>query len=253
MMNTKKFFNRIVSLISAIVTITVMSASVAASNAAEELDPDEMVSKIALMVNNARAEAGLEKVYVLPYLNEVAETRAIETAINYDHRRRNDFGFEQAIDTEMVSYTIAAETLATGCETAEEAFAKFTNYNAMMMSEMTHIGIAVVYDEDTDHGYYWQMTMVSTNQSFAEQYIPSENNIVPKSGGDITGDGVVDAFDYLALTGYLDKMHKGIPVHFNEAQIETADCFRDGIVSEADAKVMVRFILGETTSLPCEF
>lgn len=253
MMNTKKMFKRMVSLISTIVMIAVMSANITTANSAEELDPDAMISKIALMVNEARTEAGLEKVYVLPYLNEVAEIRAIETAINYDPRRRNNFGFEQAIDTEMVSYSIAAESLATGCETAEEAFAKFANNDAMMMSEMTHIGIAVVYDEDTDYGYYWQMTMVSTNQIFAEQYIPSKNNIVPKAGGDITGDGVVDTFDYLALTGYLDKMSKGIPVHFNEAQIETADCFRDGIVSEADAKVMVRFILGETSSLPCEF
>lgn len=121
------------------------------------------------------------------------------------------------------------------------------------MAEMTHIGIAAVYDEDTDYGYYWQLTMVSTDQIFAEQYIPAVNEIVPQAEGDITGGGVVDTFDYLALTGYLDKMNKGIPVHFNEDQLETADCFRSGIVSEADAKVMVRFILGEIDSLPCEF
>ncbi len=253
MMTTKRMFNRMVSLISTIVMMAVMAANVTTAKAAEEFNPYTMISEIALMVNEARTEAGLEKVYVLPYLNEVAEIRAIETAINYDHRRKNGYGFETAIDTEMVTFTMAAEALAAGCETAEEAFAEFAANGAMMTAEMTHIGIGAVYDEDTEYGYYWQLTMVSTDQMFAEQYIPAENELVPQAEGDITGDGVVDTFDYLALTGYLDKMSKGIPVHFNEAQLETADCFRDGIVTEADAKVMVRFILGEINSIPCEF
>lgn len=253
MMTTKRLFNKMVSLISAIIMMAVMSANFITANADEELNPDTIISEIAVMINEARAQAGLEKVYVLPYLNEVAEIRAIETAINYDHKRRDNYGFETAIDTEMVSFTMAAEALAVGCATSEEVFEKFAENDAMMMAEMTHIGIAAVYDEDTDYGYYWQLTMVSTDQIFAEQYIPAVNEIVPQAEGDITGDGVVDTFDYLALTGYLDKMNKGIPVHFNEDQLETADCFRDGIVSEADAKVMVRFILGEIDSLPCEF
>lgn len=91
MMTTKRLFNKMISLISAIIMMAVMSANFITANADEELNPDTIISEIAVMINEARAQAGLEKVYVLPYLNEVAEIRAIETAINYDHRRRDNY------------------------------------------------------------------------------------------------------------------------------------------------------------------
>ena len=254
MMTTKRMFNRMISLISTIVIMAAMAANVTANTAAaEELNAETMIEEIAVMVNEARAKAGLGNVYVLPYLNEVAETRAIETAIDFDPRARRNYGFDSAIDTEMVNFKMASESLAVGYETAEKAFAEFANNEAMMMAETTHIGIGVVYDEDSDFGYYWQMTLVSTDQIFAEQYIPAEKAVVPQAEGDITGDGVIDTFDYLALTGYLDKMSKGTPLRFTAAQLETADCFRDGIVSEADAKIMVRYILGDLQTIPYEF
>lgn len=254
MMNAKNMITRMIGIISAMVMMIAMAANTAVNAmAAEEIDPETAIAEIAEMVNAARAENGLDAVYVLPYLNEVAEIRAIETAINFDHRRRNGFGFDSAIDTDIVEFTTAAEILAAGCETSEEAFKKFAQNEIMMYAEMTHIGIGVVYDEDTDCGYYWQITFVATEQTFADQYIPSEKNAKLNTTGDITGDGIVDTYDYLALTGYITKINKGTPANLTESQLENADCFNDGIITEADAKVMVRFILGEITTLPYNF
>lgn len=254
MMNAKNMITRMIGIISAMVMMIAMAANTAVNAmATEEIDPETAIAEIAEMVNAARAENGLDAVYVLPYLNEVAETRAIETAINFDHRRRNGSGFDSAIDTDIVEFTTAAEILAAGCESSEEAFKKFAQKEIMMYAEMTHIGIGVVYDEDTDCGYYWQITFVATEQTFADQYIPSEKNAKHNTTGDITGDGIVDTYDYLALTGYITKVNKGTPANLTESQLENADCFNDGIITEADAKVMVRFILGEITTLPYNF
>lgn len=257
MMNAKRFFNRIISFASTIVMTAVAAANVTANTfAAEEFDHDAMVNELAVLVNEAREEAGLGDVYVLPYLNEVAQTRTIETTISFDHRTRNGEGFDSAIDTEMVSFSVAAEAIAAGYSTARETFDSWMNNendrNAILAPEMTHIGVDVLYDEESKLGYYWQITLISTEQSFAEQYIP-ETASSPKAEGDITGDGKVDTFDYLTLITYLDKSDKGIStMHLSNAQLQTSDCFRDGILSKADAKVMVEFILGEIDTIPCE-
>lgn len=257
MMTAKRFLNKVISIVSTIVMTAVTAANLTVNTfAAEEFDHDAMVNELAVLVNQAREEAGLGDVYVLPYLNEVAQTRTIETTICFDHRTRNGDGFDSAIDTEMVRFSAAAEAIAAGYSTAQETFASWMNNesdkNAILAPEMTHIGLDVLYDEESKLGYYWQITLISTDQSFAEQYVP-EITADPKAEGDITGDGKVDTFDYLTLIRYLDKSDKGIStMHLSNAQLQTSDCFRDGILSKADAKIMVEFILGEIDAIPCE-
>ena len=256
---TKKMVKRMISFISAVIMAAMMAAYIPA-NAAEELTDDQaavLTNEIAILVNEARKEAGLKPLYVLPYLGEVAEIRAVESSESFSHSRKDGSSFASTIDTNEVPYGLALENLAGGFGTAEETFNQWKNSSGhwanIMNPDVTHMGIGVYYDENSAFGWYWQQVFVATSKEFEEQYLPSTEEIVPEAVGDVTGDGVVDTFDYLLLTDYLRKKKTDYPVYFNEAQINAADCFGDGIVSEADAKVMARYILGEYTSLPFVF
>lgn len=237
-----------------LVTIAIAAAMAAAPTvkAAETPNTEALIERIAVLVNEARAEAGLEPVYVLPYLNEVAEMRAVERAINYDKIRRST-GFDAEIDTRVVDFKTEKVNETVGTATAEETFAAWKanakQWKAIMAADITHMGIGVVYDEETEYGWYWEQTLIETDMNFEDEYIPAEavqQAVVPQVQGDITGDGAVNTYDYLVLVGYL----AGSGVQLSETQLEMADCFRDGIITEADAKVLAQFILGECTSLP---
>lgn len=254
----KNMFSRISGFITAAVmafTLTSVFSAHAADSA--ENDTDELVKQIALMVNQARSEQGLKPVYVVPYLCNVANVRAAETVEYFAHSRLDGSSFSTAIDTNIVPFEFTAENLAAGSSTALDTFNQWKNspghWAAIVNPDITHMGISVVYAEDSDYGFYWQQTFVKTNKEFADQYLPTENEIVPQADGDINGDGTVNAFDYIILTEYITKKKNNIPVYFNEAQLKAADCFKDGIISESDAKVMVRYILGEYKSLPYIF
>lgn len=246
---------KVIKKITAMVMTIVMAAAMAAANtvkASETPDTEMLVNEIAVLVNEARAEAGLAPVYVLPYLNEVAEIRAVERAINYERIGRISVGFEAGIDTDVVDYRNEKVNESVGTATAEETFAAWKadaeQWKAIMAENITHMGIGVIYDEETEYGWYWEQTLIETDMDFEDEYIPAETGqtAVPQTQGDITGDGAVDTYDYLVLVGYLT----GNGAELNEAQLETADCFRDGIITEADAKVLAQFILGECTALP---
>lgn len=259
MTSAKKMVKRMISFISAVIMTAMMAAYIPA-NATEEFTDEQaaaLTNEIAILVNEARAEAGLKPLYVLPYLGEVAEIRALESSELFSHSRKDGSSFASIIDTDEVPYGLALENLAGGFGTAEETFNQWKNSSGhwanVMNPDITHMGIGVYYDEDSEYGWYWQQVFVATSKKFEDQYLPSDTEIVPGSIGDVTGDGIVDTFDYLLLTDYLRKKKTDYPVYFNEAQIEAADCFSDGIVSEADAKVMARYILGEYTSLPFVF
>lgn len=254
----KNMFSRIAGFITAAVMAFTLTSAFAA-NAADstENDKDELVKQIALMVNKARSELGLNPVYVVPCLCDVADVRAAETVEYFSHSRLDGSSFSTAIDTSIVPFEFAAENLAAGSSTALDTFSQWKNspghWAAIINPDITHMGIGVVYAEDSDYGFYWQQTFVKINKEFADQYIPTENEIVPQADGDINGDGTVNAFDYIVLTEYITKKKNNIPVYFNDAQLKAADCFKDGIISESDAKVLVRYILGEYKSLPYIF
>ena len=250
---------KMVSFLSAFV-MACMMVSYLPTFADEEYSDDqiaEMINEVAILVNEAREEAGLKPVYVLPYLNEVSEIRAVESTMQFSHSRRDGSGFETSIDTDIVSYGTAFENLAGGTDNAEDTFNQWRNspkhWAAIMNPDITHMGVGFAYDPDSVYHWYWQQTFVSTNQDFADQYLPSDTVIATEEYGDINGDNIVDTFDYILLTDYIRKRNSDYPVYFNNDQLRTADCFSDGIISEADAKVLTRYILGEYTSLPFVF
>lgn len=255
----KKMIERIASFTFAVVMTTAMAAYIPA-NAAEELTDErahDLVKEVEILVNEAREEAGLKPLYVLPYLEEVAEIRALESSMSFSHTRTNGTGFETTIDTSIVSYGLASENLAGGFGTAEEIFELWRNSSGhwanIMNPDITHMGVGVVYDGNSQYGYYWEQVFIATDVDYADQFIPSEEEVNPTIAGDVDGDGVVDVFDCLVIREYLKKKKEHYPVYFNAAQIESADCFDDGIITEADAKTITRFVLGEYKNLPFVF
>ncbi len=160
-------------------------------------------------------------------MNEAAQIRAEESIYETMTRGRNmTGGIESVIDEEIIPYEYAAEILAAGTCTAEETMNCWKNseshWETLMAADITHIGVGAVYEEDSVYGYYWQVTVIRTNVEFADQYI--------------------------AITNYLfDNNTENV---MSSEQLEMADCFRDGLITEADAKVLAQYILGECKSLP---
>lgn len=260
MMTTKKIFSRTIGFVSACMMTLTMAAYVPAKadNAPTEEQTAKLINEIEIFVNQARKEAGLKPVYVVPYLNEVAAVRAEESSESFSHTRNGGTeGFETIIDTDIAPYGFAAENLACGFGDTETTFEQWRHsekhWASIVNPTITHMGVGVYYDPEKPYEWYWQQTFIRSDVEFADQYLPSDTVVVPAGDGDVDGDASISVFDYTLITDYVRKQHKKYPVYFNEAQREAADCFRDGLITEADAKVVCRYLLGEYDSVVFEF
>lgn len=281
----------------------------------EELKAFE--DEMALLINSAREENGLQPLYLVPHLCDYSHVRVRESVTKFSHYRptQNDYlgipsdetgeNFDQYLRDENYPYLKAAENLAASedpCST-EDAFNQWKgstdgHWDAILDPDMTHMGVAVTYeykDRQSDtyrndpYEWYWELLMIEAQPDTAVvddpdnpgmkkrvyfekelegQYIPTSSEIVPKSTGDLSGDGFVDSFDYIVILQYIqyqealanqkegkkyDEAILADPVRFNELQIEAADCFKDGVININDAKVLQKYVLGEIKTLPYEF
>ena len=260
----KKVIKKMVTVVTAFtMTFTASALTFSNASAASDYSSEELASianEIAIMVNEEREALGLRPLYVVPYLNECAQIRSEEASVTFSHTRPSGEYCSTIIDYNVVSYGYFAENLAAGSDTPEGAFDQWRNsskhWAAIVNENITHMGIGVTYVPGSEYGWYW--TQIFTNNLFGEveyegQYLPTNYEVVPADNGDINGDAAVNTFDYISLTEYLRKKNGGIPVYLNDAQLEAADCFKYGIITEADAKVMMRYILGDYKSLPFLF
>ncbi|MBR5513970.1 MAG: SCP-like extracellular [Ruminococcus sp.] len=258
--SVKKSLSRVVSFITAlvmIVAISVFPKQTARATSIPDNQLNDMAIEVAFLVNSYRLENGLHPIYVIPYLCDTARVRSRECIEYFDHFRPDGSKFSTIIDTNLIPYAATFENIAAGRSTPEGAMDQWINSekhrNAILNPDLTHMGIGVAYEPNSDYGYYWTQLFVITDAHFQNEYIPRRYDIIPQTEGDITGDAIVDTFDYLSLADYIYKRSKNIPVYFNEEQLNTADCFRDGLITESDAKVLVRYILGEYDTLPYVF
>lgn len=235
---------------------------VSSSASAADADTEQYAREIALLVNEARQSNGLPPMYVSPYLNSVAMIRAQESAVLLDekHRRPDGTKWSTVIDRNIAPYSYAAENLAASASDPAQVMSLWQSspkhWAAILSQSATHMGVGVLYDPSSPHRWYWLLDMIqySGDDGVMEgQYIPQRYTVVPKSCGDVNGDGVVDTFDYVSLTAYLENKGTAGQVVYNDLQLEAADCLRDGQVTVADAKALQRYLLGEYTALPYEF
>lgn len=248
----KKVTCRIVSFISSIVfTMCVVTSFpvVAEGEQQQAQDLNAMAVEIVVLVNQARAEAGLRPVYMVPYLNDVAKVRARECVFSFSHTRPDDTPFITALDENLVPYWRAAENIAAGYGSAEKTFEQWKNspghWAAIMNPNYTHLGVAVAYDENSVYKYYWQQLFVEVDDPLPGQYIPQEARAVPESIGDINSDAEVSIFDLVELNKYLAGT-----CELNDYELENADMLKDGVITSADAAVLRGYLLGEYDTLP---
>lgn len=262
MMNAfKKAFSKIIGFLTAVTMIFTIAALPTEDSHAEEVTDNQlsdMAIEIAFLVNELRAEYGLNPVYVVPYLCDTARVRARECIQDFSHLRPDGSKFSSIIDDNLVPYSVLFENIAAGYGTPEETMEQWKHsekhFKTMLTPNITHMGVGVAYEQNSCYQWYWEQTFVIMDDyHFDNEYIPQRHEIIPQAEGDLSGDAVIDAFDYLILADYIYKTSNNIPVYLNDAQLETADCFRDGIITESDAKVLVRYILGEYDKLPFIF
>lgn len=256
----EKPLKKIISIITSISMIFIISAFPQNNSEASQL-PDaqlkEMANRLAFLVNEYRAENGLNPVYVVPYMNDVAAVRARECIADFNHLRPDGSKFSTAVDDTIIPYYVLFENIAAGSSTPEATLEQWKNSerhrSVILRPDITHMGMGVGFEQNSVYGWYWEQNFAICDVDIPGQYIPAEHEITPQAEGDITGDAIVDTYDYIALADYIYKKKNNIPVYLNDAQLKTADCFRDGIITEADAKVIVRYVLGEYTTLPFVF
>ena len=256
----KTSISRLVSVITAAVLLFAVSLCPQQPVKASQISQsqlNDMAEEVAYLVNEYRAENGLKPLYVVPFLSDAAQLRANENIVLTDHIRPDGSEFHTVVDPAVVPYFVVAENIAGGSDNAVDTMAQWKNsenHNRTLLEpSLTHIGVGVAYDKDSMYKYYWAQFFIGTDAVFEGQNLPQKYKVVPQSEGDITGDGIINTFDYLTLADYIYKKSQNTPVYFNDAQLKTADCFRDGIITESDAKVLVRYILGEYDTLPYIF
>lgn len=261
----KRFYSKMVSMLTALVmalSTAVFTVSTASGADISDAKINELVNEMAMQINAERTALGLQPLYCVPYLMDAAGERAGEASECWGHTRANGEHFSTIIDYKIVQYSNIFENLAAGSSTAAEAMEQFRNspnhWAAVVNPEITHMGVGLVYNPDGlgNAGWYWCQIFTKDfrdDYEYEGQYLPDNKVIVPASEGDVNGDASVNSFDYITLLEYIRNKQEGNPAYLNDAQLEAADCFKDGRITEADAKAMMRYILGEYKALPFEF
>ncbi len=251
-------------------TVEAEAAEAVSVTASTTIDAEEIAERMAAKFNEARAELGLEPLYIVPYLNEVAEVRAEEIASSsaaYSHTRPNGTSFVTAIDDSILDCENAGEVLLRGSanvDTIFNAWKKSPNHWAIITKpEATHIGIRAHYDPDSEKRWYWAGEIVALPEGYEAEgqrlpmTTPEETPEPHKADphieepvekiiyGDLNFDGIVDSFDLILMKRYINGT-----MEFTEAQLAAADMITDGFVTDLDASILKMFILGQIDTLP---
>ena len=139
----KKFADKLTSVLLSLL-IAGMCLSIfptADANSAEQRDFNEMADEVCILVNEARAEAGLEPLYMVPYLCDAANVRARECITLLSHTRPGGENFNTVIDGGLVPFSRAGENIAAGSDNVEDAFEQWRNseshWNAILNPKYT--------------------------------------------------------------------------------------------------------------------
>ncbi len=253
MSGLKSMCKKMISIISAaILSICCIINFPIRSSGEEQVDMNALVKEMTILVNDARAEFGLNPVYLVPYLCDVANVRARECIVTFSHTRPDGQKFSTALDMNLVPCTKVSENIAAGTSDAQIIFENWKNspkhWNTIINPQFTHIGIGLCYEPNSEFKWYWEQFFVAYNGDLQGQQLIVSNKIIPKSSGDINGDGEINSFDYIAINKYL---RNELPL--NDKQIESADVMKDGTITSADAAILKKYILGECDALPYTF
>lgn len=128
---------------------------------AETFEPGQALK----LVNNYRAEQGLQPLALHPQLEQAALAHAQDLA---DYDRISHFGSDGSDPWERVQRTgfdpqVAAENVGTGQLTFGELFREWKlspDHNSnLLLPDATHMGIAVVQNPDTQFKTFWSLVL----------------------------------------------------------------------------------------------
>ena len=265
MSTMKKLSGRISAVVVAFAMMFCVLASFPTKAVAEDKqDLSARCGEVVVLINEARTDAGLEPLKIVPYLCDIAYIRATECTRMFSHTRPSDiidyreekngekyFGFDTAIDVSIVPFLWAGENLAAGNSSAEATFEQWKasegHWKNIMNPNYTHIGIAAVYAEEDPNNfhYYWETLFIGCDIELKNQYLPETVRERPVSSGDINGDGEINSFDLITLNKFLAGKKE-----LNTLQLESADMLDDDEVNADDAEVLAMYLLGECDTLP---
>lgn len=233
------------------------------------IDAEEIADKMVAKFNAARAELGLESLYIAPDLNEAAEVRAKEIVELFDHTRPDGTLYLTSINMDKVDFDGAGEILLRGSANVDTAFNAWKNstkhWGIITKPEATHIGIVAHFDPYSENRWYWAAEIVEMpegveleGQRLPQEEAPhtvdpqvqsldDENNVPVESViyGDINFDGIIDSFDLILITRHVNGS-----MELTDEQLEAADVITDGFVTEMDAAMLKMYILGKISAFP---
>lgn len=225
--------------------------------------------EVGVLINEFRAENGLQPVQLAPVLLDVASVRSQELTALYSHSRPDGTDWFTAVEeTKLDPNCYAAENIAAGFETPEavvEGWKNSPSHRAAMLGEYyQYIGVSVTYLADDPNYYfsYWDLILISaevppegawtpgeTEDLFtAENTVDSEIAVANAKAalpGDYNEDGEVSVVDVVMLQQVLLEQ-----ITPNEQQITQMDCYQDGVINQKDAAVLMQYILGDTSAIP---
>ncbi|MDE5583416.1 MAG: hypothetical protein K2J08_06905 [Ruminococcus sp.] len=256
----------------------------------EEINFQELADQIGYLVNEARTQAGLNPVYMVPYLNEVATARCRECLTDFSHDRHylglKDpakgiyYKFSDMFD-ENFPWLAGKENIANTMRTAEATFNQWKNspqhWANILDPQVTHLGVGVVYEPDSrppsasePEGYatahwYWTQIFIKADDDpyYAREYLGwtcfDEKGNVAFEGQYMPEMYQVKPTECGDLNGdgVIDSFDLVILRQYltkqttlNPLQVEAADVMYDGVVSYSDLGILRGFILGKYDSLP---
>lgn len=267
------YTKRIISMFITMMIMVVCVSVPVKSSGSNEPDYKEMANELMILINNARADAGLKPLLTISLLNDSSQIRARESIFCFSHERPSWDGnvetFDTVIDDNMIPWECAYENLANGMDTVEATFLQWQNsprhWAAIMNPDVQYMSAGVAYDDNSDHGWYWEQLFIklpddiyegiqNNDPKIIEQfpifrdtnlvYDPAGLHIKPISNGDINGDGVVDIFDVVLLERYINGDER-----LNTEQIASADIVVDGAITIMDLEFLRMYVLGEISEL----
>lgn len=115
------------------------------------------VRRIAELVNEERAKAGLSPLTLQKNISAAAQVRAVETETSFSHTRPNGTNFSTALKEAGVSYRGSGENIAWGQKTPEQVMQGWMNSPGhranILNAKYTSIGVG--YYQNTRGVNYW--------------------------------------------------------------------------------------------------
>lgn len=124
----------------------------------------EFADRVIELVNIERAKEGLKPLKKDDTLNGLSDIRAKETVTLFEHKRPYGTKWSTILKENNVSYTNAAENIASGYSTPEDVVNAWMNsegHRASIMSETYEkIGVSCYIDNNSEYKYYWDQLFI---------------------------------------------------------------------------------------------